>query len=149
MVLAGVMGMDAAGAFRPADPLTRGELYASLIALGKTPREPADPSKVVTMRELDAQLVAALGLAPAAKRIPRRGTRRRTAPDRHARHRDGGAHARPALQPSALGQDQLELLPAQPATRAEAAYSLARVLDLTPDQLAWLDELSQTSSSPS
>ena len=69
VVLAGVMAMDAAGTFRPADPLTRGELYASLIALGKTPREPAEPSKVVTMRELDAQLVGALGLGPAAKRF--------------------------------------------------------------------------------
>ncbi len=143
VVLAGVMAMDAAGTFRPADPLTRGELYASLIALGKTPREPAEPSKVVTMRELDAQLVGALGLGPAAKRF-------------RVAARDAGLDPTGMLGTETVarllglrvnhpyGQDQLELLPSQPATRAEAAFSLARVLELTPDQLAWLDELSQT-----
>jgi cell wall-associated NlpC family hydrolase len=142
-LLAGVMGMDAAGTFRPADPLTRGELYASLTALGTTAAAPADPSKAVTVRELDAQIVAAIGLAPAAKRF-------------RLAARDAGLDPTGMLGTETVarllglrfnhpfGQDQLELLPGQPATRAEAAFSLARVLDLTPDQLTWLDELSQT-----
>ena len=46
------------------------------------------------------------------------------------------------------GQDELELLPNQPATRAEAAYSFARALKLSPGQVAWLDQLSQTFSVP-
>src|SRR6185295_3225223 len=51
------------------DPLTRGELADALAAWGKPVATPADPTKIVTMRELDAQLVGALGLLPAAKRI--------------------------------------------------------------------------------
>ena len=143
VVLAGVMRMDATGAFRPADSLTRAELYASLLALGKTAREPADPSRVVTMRELDAQLVGAMGLLPAAKRF-------------RLAARDAGLDPTGMLGTETVarllglrfnhpqGQDQLELLPTQAATRAEAAYSLARVLDLSPDQLTWLDQLGQT-----
>ena len=46
------------------------------------------------------------------------------------------------------GQDQLELLPNQPATRAEAAYSLARALKLSAGQITWVDTLSQTFSVP-
>jgi cell wall-associated NlpC family hydrolase len=47
-----------------------------------------------------------------------------------------------------LGSDDLELLPSQPATRAEAAYSFARALKVTPDRLASLDQESQTFSLP-
>ena len=46
------------------------------------------------------------------------------------------------------GSDELELLPLQPATRAEAAYSLARALKLTSGQVTWLDQLSQTFAVP-
>ena len=152
VVLAGVMGLDG-GSFRPADPLTRGELYAALGALsavgavGTTAKQPADPGRTVTMRELDAQLVGALGLSAAAKRF-------------RLAARDAGLEPTGMLGTETvarllglrfnhpLGQDQLELLPSEPATRAEAAFSLARVLALTPDQLTWLDELSQTFAVP-
>ncbi len=147
VALAGIMQLDATGTFRPADPLTRGDLYAALLALGKTAREPAEPSHIVTIRELDAQLVTALGLAPAARRI-------------RLAARDAGLDPTGMLGTETIArmiglrvnhpqdQDQLELLPLQPATRSEAAYSLARVLDLTPDQLTWLDELTQTFTIP-
>src|SRR6185436_2094960 len=65
---AGLLGSTPAG-FRPTDPLTRGELADALSAWGKPATVPADPAKPVTMSELDAQLVDALGLAPAARRI--------------------------------------------------------------------------------
>lgn len=141
VVSAGVLGTDVAS-FRPDDPLTRGDLYQTLTALGKTAREPARPERVVTMRELDAQIVGALGLLPSARRF-------------RIAARDTG------LEPTAMvgtetvarllglrlnhpqGQDDLELLPNQPATRAEAAYSFARVLQLGPDTLAYVDQLSQ------
>jgi cell wall-associated NlpC family hydrolase len=140
VVAAGVLGTDIAG-FRPADPLTRGDLYTALVTLGKSVKQPADPARLVTMTELSAQLVGALALLPAAKRF-------RTAA------LDAG------LQPGATlgtetvarllglrfnhpqGDDDLELLPTQPATRAEAAFSLARVLQLGLDGPAYVDGLS-------
>lgn len=128
VVEAGVMG-PAGLSFRAAEPLTRGELYDALTALGKTPTPPADPGRLVTMRELDAQLVAALGLTPAARRI-------------RLAARDAGLEPTSMLGTETVARllglrvnhpqdrENLELGPSQPATRAEAAYSLARVLRL-------------------
>lgn len=141
LVSAGVLGTDVSS-FRPADPLTRGELSQALAALGKPVSAPASPERAVTMRELDAQIVGSLGLLPSARRF-------------RLAARDAG------LEPTAmlgtetvarllglrlnhpLGQDDLELSPNQPATRAEAAYSLARVLQLGPDTLAYVEQLAQ------
>ena len=44
--------------------------------------------------------------------------------------------------------EELELLPSQPATRAEAAYSLARLMGLTAYQTEAIDQLTQTFSMP-
>ncbi|RDI74586.1 NlpC/P60 protein [Gaiella occulta] len=141
---AGLLGGDPdPAAFRPTDPLTRGELYDALTALGRQAKAPADPSLPVTMRELDAQIVAALGLLPAAGRF-------------RVAARDAGIAPTSMLGTETVArllglrvdhpadQDDLELLPTQPATRAEAAYSLARVLALSDGQTAWVDQLSQT-----
>ena len=68
VVAAGLMGHDVAS-FRPDDTLTREELHEAIVALGKSHAAPTDPTRVVTMRELDAQLVAAAGLLPSARRI--------------------------------------------------------------------------------
>jgi cell wall-associated NlpC family hydrolase len=133
--------------FRPNEPLTRGELADALAAWGKPFVTPADPTRVVTMRELDAQLVGALGLLPAAKRI-------------RIAARDAGLEPTSMLGTETVarllglrlnhprGADDLELLPAQPATRAEAAYSLAKAVALTTGQVAWLDQLSGTFGLP-
>ena len=143
---AGILGNGVAG-FRPSDPLTRDELAGALAAWGKVAPAPADPTKLVTMSELDAQLVGALGLLPAARRI-------------RIAARDSGLAPTSRLGTETIarllglrldhpvGSDDLELLPAQPATRAEAAYSLARAITLTPGQLAWLDQLSTTFAPP-
>ena len=107
---AAILGTDPA-TFRPADPLTRGELAEALAAWGKRPTTPADPARLVTMRELDAQLVGALGLQPAAQRI------RIAAPRCGARSRRRCSAPRPSRACSASGsttrraQDELELLP--------------------------------------
>jgi cell wall-associated NlpC family hydrolase len=141
-----ILGDDPA-TFRPSDPLTRGELADALAAWGKPAAVPADPTSLVTVRELDAQLVGALGLLPAARRI-------------RVAARDAGLAPVPILGTETVarllglrlnhpeGSDDLELSPSQPATRAEAAYSLARALALTPGQLSWLDQLGQTFSLP-
>jgi cell wall-associated NlpC family hydrolase len=143
---AAILGDDPA-TFRPSDLLTRGELAEALAAWGKPAAIPADPTSLVTMRELDAQLVGALGLLPAARRI-------------RIAARDAGLAPVSILGTETVarllglrlnhpqGSDDLELRPSQPATRAEAAYSLARALTLTPGQLSWLDQLGQTFSLP-
>ena len=83
------------------------------------------------MTEFDRVLVNALGLAGAAKQIQvelqRVGLRppARTGTETVARLL-GLRLNHPA------GQDDLELLPDQPITRAEAAYSVAQVLSLRP-----------------
>jgi len=84
----------------------------------------------VTIRELDARLVAALGLQPAARAI-------------RMAARNAGLEPIPSLGTESVArflglrmnhpavQDNLELLPNEPATRAEAAYSLAHALAVT------------------
>lgn len=143
---AGILGADPT-TFRPDDPLTRGELADALAVWGKPAAAPTDATKLVTMRELDARLVGALGLLPAARRI-------------RIAARDAGLAPTSMLGTETVarvlglrlnhpqGSDDLELLPSQPATRAEAAYSLARALKLSPGQITLLDELTQTFSLP-
>jgi cell wall-associated NlpC family hydrolase len=130
VVLAGLMGPDVAS-FRPDDPLTRGELHDAIVVLGKPHQPPLDPSRVVTMRELDAQLVAAAGLLPAARQIRLAAV-------------DAGLEPTDMLGTETIarllglrvnhpeGQEDLERSPKQPASRAEAAYSLAKLLLLDP-----------------
>lgn len=143
---AGILGTDLSS-FRPADPLTRGELASAFAAWGKRATTPADPTRLVTMRELNAQLVGALGLTEAARRIRTAATAAGLAPTSML-----GTETVARLLGLRLnhpqGQDQLELLPNQPATRAEAAYSLARAVALSAGQVAWLDTLSQSFSVP-
>jgi cell wall-associated NlpC family hydrolase len=89
----------------------------------------AAPAQPVTLKQLDAALVAYLGLSGAARKIQ---LTLQTAGLRPPASTGTEAVAR-MLQlrlnhPS--GQDDLELLPFQPATRAEAAWSFAQVLRL-------------------
>ena len=113
--------------FRPDDPLTWGELADVLGRWGKGILPPEHPDKLVTVRQLDAQLVAALGLLPASRAI-------------RLAARDAGLSPIPSLGTETVARvlglrlnhpaahDQLELLPTAPATRAEAAYSFAHAL---------------------
>lgn len=123
----GLLGGDTA-TFRPDDPLTAGDLADLAAELsGRTAATPADPSAPVTIAALDAQLVRALGLGDAARMFV------------------DGARAAGLAPPSRFGneavarllglrfnhpaaQDGLELRPRDVATRAEAAYSAARIL---------------------
>jgi cell wall-associated NlpC family hydrolase len=146
VVLAGVMGPSVA-AFRPDDPLTREELHAAIVALGKPHQAPTDPTRIVTMRELDAQLVAAAGLLPAARTI-------------RLAARDAGLDPTDMLGTETVarllglrvnhpqGSEDLERSPKQPASRAEAAYSLAKLRLLDAGRIAAIQDLASRFSVP-
>ena len=119
--------------FRPSDLLTGGEL-ASLsagLAHQRAPTTtPADASTPVTMTGLDSGLVHALGLSDSAYRF-NLGARAAglTPPTRFGNEVVARLLELRTNHPA--GQDELELRPTDPATRAEAAYSAARVLDFS------------------
>jgi cell wall-associated NlpC family hydrolase len=123
----GLMGGDAA-TFRPDDPLTAAdvaELYNAIS--GRVPAIPADPAAPVTVAGLDSTLVRALGLRPAAAAFTRAVRAAGLAPP----SRFGTEVVARLLglrfnHPAA--QDALELRPQDVATRAEAAYSVAKIL---------------------
>ena len=136
------------GSFRPNDPLTQGELSDLVAALTQEPpRQVADPSAPVTMAQLDARLVRVLDLS-----------------DDAALFYDAAAGA--GLRPPArfgtevvarlLGlrtnhpaaQDNLERLPNDPAPRAEAAYSVARLLSVSESEKALLEDEAATFELP-
>lgn len=128
VVAAGLMAPSAAE-FRPDDPLTQGELAQLLAGLdgAAVVPLPADAGAPVSIAELDAALVRHLGLAPAAKQF-------RTA--LAAAGLEPSKRAGTEIVAHSLGlrsnhsDDALELLPSDPATRAEAAFSVARALAL-------------------
>lgn len=97
------------------------------------------PAKPVTIKQLDAALVGYLDLGGAARQI-------------QATLKGAGLAPRPNTGTEAVarmlglrlnhpaGEDGLELLPGQPATRAEAAWSFARLLSLDPSQLTYVQQ---------
>jgi hypothetical protein len=136
VVEAGLLA-DSVAAFKPQRPLTQRALGAALETLSLASEEPAAysypvvvPGRAVTIRELDAALVGFLGLGDAARSIT-------------AALRDAGVQPKAGAGSETVAgqlglrlnhpaeQDLLELGPNDPATRAEAAYSLARLLDFS------------------
>ena len=128
VVANGLMALSPAE-FRPDDGLTRRELGEVLAALTQQAQVVEQPDRLVSVAELDAALVNALGLTDAAAQI---------------RTTVAGAGLRP---PARLGteavarllrlrynhpeaKDFRELLPTDPVTRAETAFSVARFLEL-------------------
>jgi cell wall-associated NlpC family hydrolase len=146
VVLARLMGPDVAS-FRPDDPLTRAELHAAIVALGKPHQTPLDPMRIVTMRELDAQLVAAAGLLPAARAIRLAATAGGLAPiDMLGTETVARLLGLRVNHPQ--GSEELERAPKQSATRAEAAYSLAKLRALDPARVAAIQQLAASFSVP-
>ncbi len=135
----GLMGGNPAK-FRPNAALTSGAL-ARLVA-GLTGREVADvpvPGATVTMAQLDARLVRALGLGRTAIGF----TRSARAAGLKPPIRFGTEVAARLLSlridhPAA--QDGLELRPGDTATRAEAAYSAARILAFSGDEVGAVEQ---------
>jgi len=128
VVGAGLMAPTVAE-FRPEEPLTRGEFGIVLAAFGAPDVSVSEPDRLVTLRELDAQLVSVAGLRPSARRIRLAAVQ-------------AGLEPRPWLGTETLArllglrinhlrnEEELELQLSEPATRAEAAYSIARLLTI-------------------
>ena len=132
--------------FRPDDPLTSTEL-ATVLALFGGSVAVVDPNRTVTIRELDARLVSLVGLRSAAMQIRLAAL-------------NAGLAPKPWLGTETIARmlglrinherasETLELQLSQPATRAEAAYSIARVLALTPEELETTRETAATFAVP-
>jgi cell wall-associated NlpC family hydrolase len=136
----GLMGGEPAS-FRPDDPLTVGELADLVTGLtGKAQPIAGDPASPATIAQLDAQLVRALGLLPVARELSAGVRAAGLAPPRSF-----GTEVVARLiglrvnHPAA--QDALELRPTDPATRAEAAYSAARILRFTGGEVDYVTRL--------
>jgi cell wall-associated NlpC family hydrolase len=143
----GLMGGEAS-AFRPSDPLSAGELGELVTGLtGKEAAITADPGTTATIAQLDAQLVRALGLLPAARQFSAGLRAAGLTPTRYF-----GTETVARLiglrvnHPAA--EDGLELAPNDPATRAEAAYSAARILGFTGGEVDLIAGLASTFQLP-
>src|SRR5919197_1812604 len=123
----GLMARDVAS-FRPDDPLTRGALSDLVAGLtGRTPVPVVNPAAPVTIAGLDAKLVRGLGLGRAAGDFLRSARSVGLSPPARfgtevTARLLGLRYNHPAAD------DGLELRPQDTATRAEAAYSAARIL---------------------
>jgi cell wall-associated NlpC family hydrolase len=128
----GLMGGDPQPAmFRPDDPLTQGDLADLVAGLTEHPLvAPANSEATVTIAQLDAKLIHGLGLADAAASFARaaRAAGLRP-PSRFGAEVVARLLALRTNHPAA--QDVLELRPNDVATRAEAAFSAARILQLS------------------
>ncbi|MDQ2967833.1 MAG: C40 family peptidase [Actinomycetota bacterium] len=139
VVAAGIMAKAAAA--RPDSPLTLGELENIVAGLTHTQAAaPASPTTKVTMAALDARLVAALGLSDSARLFTQSAkTAGLKPPSRFGTEAVARLLGLRTNHPAAL--DALELLPGQPANRAEAAYSAARILQLGERDVRGVPEL--------
>jgi cell wall-associated NlpC family hydrolase len=127
VVSRGLMAKSVAS-FRATDPLTQGELTTLVAGLTKQPlRAAAAPSALVTVGQLDARLVRALGLSAAATAFTA-GARNAglAVPSRFGTEAVARLLGLRTNHPAR--QDDLELLPTDPVTRAETAYSAAKIL---------------------
>ena len=136
-VVAAGLFLTSAQGFQPEEPLTRSalaETYPALaLRLARTKPYPyslRSPEQPVTIRELNAALVGFLGLGEAARAVTAQLRAAGLAPK-------AGAGTETVARLLGLrynhpeGSDALELGLNDPATRAEAAYSLARILQLS------------------
>jgi cell wall-associated NlpC family hydrolase len=114
--------------FRPNDVLTRGELATLVGGLTKQPPiVPLDPSAPVTVSQLDTSLVKALQLSDAASVfLSSARAAGLTVPARFGTETVARLLGLRTNHPAK--DDDLELLPTDPVTRAETAYSVATIL---------------------
>jgi cell wall-associated NlpC family hydrolase len=126
VVAAGLMAREAAA--RPQKPLTKGELETLAAGLMRVePVTTAAPTASVTIAALDARLVKALGLVDTAKAFTAGAKTAGLAPPSRF-GTEAVARLLGLRTNHAAKLDRLELSPGEPATRAEAAYSAARIL---------------------
>ena len=128
-VKSGLMG-PTVQAFRPDAPLTQQDLAQIVAGVTRKEQAAADPDRTVTMTALNRALVRALGLGPAATEVTAELRAEGLAPPSRAGWETvarllGLRFNHPAAR------DSRELLPGDAATRAEAAFSVARLLELS------------------
>jgi cell wall-associated NlpC family hydrolase len=146
VVANGLMGPSVAE-FRPGQPVTRGDIGQAIAILTGEPQVVVDPNRPLTMAQLDRRLVTYLELRSAAN------TFRRKAGDAglNPPYRFGNEVVARLLQlriNHPADQDNLELRPNDVATRAEAAYSLARILQLDQWDKDWVSSLASSFAPP-
>jgi cell wall-associated NlpC family hydrolase len=146
VVAAGLMAKEAAG--RPNAALTRGELETLVAGLVHAdPVTAPKPGAVVTIAGLDGRLVNALGLTEAAKTFTLGAkTAGLAPPSRFGNEAVARLLGLRTNHPASL--DRLELSPAEPASRAEAAYSAARILRFGDPDAQSVQELAATFALP-
>jgi hypothetical protein len=134
--------------FRPEDPVTGGTLARVVSAVTGTPATaPAAPAPPVSMANLDSTLVRGIGLGDAAHRFYLGA--RRAGLDPPAQFGTETVARLLGLRTNhPAAQDDLELQPQEPATRAEAAFSVAQVLRLGESDLEWTQEASAAFALP-
>jgi cell wall-associated NlpC family hydrolase len=113
---------------RPDEPLSQGELAGLVAGLTyQLPASPLDPEATVSLAQLNAKLVGALGLSPSASRFLQSArTVGLKPPSRFGTEVVARLLGLRTNHPAA--QDFRELRHDEAATRAEAAYSAARIL---------------------
>jgi cell wall-associated NlpC family hydrolase len=123
----GLMARSVAG-FRANDVLTQGELADLVAALTQQPADvPADPAAPVTVAQLDARLVKTLQLSDtAAGLLSSARAAGLSVPSRFGTETVARLLGLRTNHPAK--DDDLELLPNDPVTRAETAYSVAKIL---------------------
>jgi cell wall-associated NlpC family hydrolase len=129
VVEAGLMA-PSVDAFRPDDPLMESDFVDVLSALGVPEVPVAVPDRPVTMRELDARLVTAAGLREEARYVRQAALESGLAPTQYL-GTETIARMLGLRVNHPRADEQLELQPTQAATRAEAAYSVARLLTIS------------------
>lgn len=147
VVAHGLMAKTVAG-FRPSDPITQGELAALVAGLTKqTVRPSATPTAHVTVAQLDARLVNALGLSDDATTFASEVRAAGLAPPGRI-GTETVARLLGLRTDHPAAHDDLELLPTDDATRAEAAYSAARILQLRGWEQQGIDDAASTFALP-
>jgi cell wall-associated NlpC family hydrolase len=129
VVAQGLMGPSVRN-FRARDDVTRAELGTALAAFTGKPQVVVDPGASVTMAQLDAALVKALGLRPAARKFQQKVADAGLNPPRRLGN-EVVARLLWLRFNHPADADNLELRPQDLATRAETAFSFARALEIS------------------
>ncbi len=146
VVEAGLMA-PSVSAFRPNDALTRRELAQVVATVTEREQVVVDPQRAVTVRELDAALVRAVGLGAAAQTVLQRLSAAGLRPPARA-GTETVARLLKLRYNHPAAYDHRELRPTDAVTRAETAYSLARVLQLSEDAISSVQELADAWTLP-
>ena len=134
--------------FHPNDQLTRGALTTLVAGLtSERPTVTTVSNTPVTIAQLDSTLVRGLGLSGAAAEFAVAArSAGLTPPSRFGTEVVARLLGLRTNHPAQL--DSLELLPSQPATRAEAAYSAAQILAFRGWEVEQVQELADTFALP-